>query len=373
MLFLFNVTMISCRFRLYPSTFKASLTHPTESLFCPAWLISVGTILINITEYAVSDGKTGAWLLSTMRILFWVYCGLAVVFSCGIYLVMWSTQTFTIAQMTPVWIFPAYPLLVIGPHAGVLASKTSGDDALDIIIGGFVFQGIGFLVSLMIYAAFIYRLMTQKLPQESLRPGMFISIGPSGFTIAGVVSMGQQLPRVVPKDFMGPGLGELTGRVSLIMANWMGLWLWGLAWWFFIVSVGAHWSTVRHGRGKFAMTFYSYVFPNTGEHLPSDSPYVYTCADMCLSPHLGNVRPWQSARQQTHQDHGLCDDVPTHLRVACGVHHDDPCRHCQGHPVAAEAGGQGRRRVGSASRRVESLRSSPVQYRSTGRPQCRGA
>lgn len=65
-------------------------------------------------------------------------------------------------------------------------------------------------------------------------------------------------------QFMGPGMGELAGKVSMIMANWMGLWLWGLALWFFIVSVGAHWSTVRHGRGKFAMTFYSYIFPNTG-------------------------------------------------------------------------------------------------------------
>lgn len=102
--------------------------------------------------------------------------------------------------MTPIWIFPAYPLLIIGPHASVLASVSSGINALDVIIGGFVFQGIGFLVSLMIYAAFIYRLMTQKLPQESLRPGMFVSIGPSGFTIAGVVGMGADLPRVVPPD-----------------------------------------------------------------------------------------------------------------------------------------------------------------------------
>ena len=30
-LFLFNVAMICSRFRLYPSTFKASITHPTES------------------------------------------------------------------------------------------------------------------------------------------------------------------------------------------------------------------------------------------------------------------------------------------------------------------------------------------------------
>ncbi|KAI7265767.1 putative C4-dicarboxylate/malic acid transporter [Hortaea werneckii] len=262
-LFVFNVVMICCRFRYYPSTFLASILHPTESLFVPAWLISVGTILITITEYGTSDGKTGPWLFQTMRILFWIYSGLAVLFSCGIYLVMWSTQTFTIHQMTPVWIFPAYPLLVIGPHAGILASKLHGVAALDIIIGGFVFQGIGFMVSLMIYAAFIYRLMTQKLPQESLRPGMFISIGPSGFTISAVVTMGQNMPRVVPANFMAPGMGELAGKVSLITANWMGLWLWGLAIWFFLVSVGAHWSTVRHGRGKFAMTFYSYIFPNT--------------------------------------------------------------------------------------------------------------
>ena len=260
-LFIFNATMISLRFKYYPSTFKASLLHPTESLFIPAWLISVGTILINVTEYGVTLNKAGYWLEETMNVLFWVYCGLAVAFSAGIYLIMWSTQTFTISQMTPVWIFPAYPLLVIGPHAGVLAENLSGTKALNIIVGGFVFQGIGFLVSLMIYAAFIYRLMTQKLPQESLRPGMFISVGPSGFTIAGVVTMGQTLPRVVPKDFMGDG--ELAGRVSLIMANWMGLWLWGLAIWFFLVSVGAHWSTLTHGRMHFAMTWYSYVFPNT--------------------------------------------------------------------------------------------------------------
>ncbi|KAK3073504.1 hypothetical protein LTR53_004888, partial [Teratosphaeriaceae sp. CCFEE 6253] len=176
-----------------------------------------------------------------MYVLFWVYCGLAVVFSLGIYLIMWSTQTFTIAQMTPVWIFPAYPLLVIGPHASVLSAKLPGPEALDVILGGFVFQGIGFMLSLMIYAAFIYRLMTQKLPQESLRPGMFISVGPSGFTVSGIIGMGHNLPRVVPAEFMGDGV--LAAKVSLIMANWMGLWLWGLALWFFFVSVGAHWST----------------------------------------------------------------------------------------------------------------------------------
>lgn len=264
-LFLFNVTMISLRFYHYPHTFMHSILHPTESLFIPASLISIGTILINVSQYGVSQPSTGEWLLSTMVVLFWVFCGLAVCFSAGIYLVMWSTQTFTVAQMTPIWIFPCYPLLVIGPHAGTLAKHLVNrpTDALTMILGGFVFQGIGFLLSLMIYAAFIYRLMTEKLPQENLRPGMFVSVGPSGFTISGVVSMGLLLPSVVTKDFLLKGNGELAAQVSQIASIWFGLWLWGLALWFFIISVGAHYSCVRKGRMTFAMTFYSYVFPQT--------------------------------------------------------------------------------------------------------------
>ena len=52
--------------------------------------------------------------------------------------------------MTPIWIFPAYPLLIVGPHAGNLAPKIASSDptkALLIVISGYVIQGIGFLVS----------------------------------------------------------------------------------------------------------------------------------------------------------------------------------------------------------------------------------
>ena len=186
--------------------------------------------------------------------------------------------------MTPVWIFPAYPLLIIGPHAANLSPKISNPiKALDVIISGFVIQGIGFLVSLMIYSAFIYRLMTQKLPKESLRPGMFISVGPSGFTIAAIVGMGQQLPKIVPKDFMGEDMGQLAGKVSQICANWIGLWLWGLALWFFFVSCGAHISCAKKGKMDYAMTWYSFIFPNTA----------LTTATFAVAKSLGGNRPIQ--------------------------------------------------------------------------------
>ena len=84
--------MISLRFYHYPATFKHSLLHPTESLFIPASIISIGTILLNVSQYGLSQAEVASeWLLSTMLVLFWVYCGLAVCFSCGIYLIMYLT------------------------------------------------------------------------------------------------------------------------------------------------------------------------------------------------------------------------------------------------------------------------------------------
>jgi len=127
--------------------------------------------------------------------------------------------------MTPVWIFPCYPLLVIGPHAAILANSVRGNRGLDIVIGGFMFQGIGFMLSLMVYSSFLYRLMTQKLPAESVRPGMFVSVGPSGFTIAGVINMGHALVNCIPDNFMG--VGPIAGTITMIAANWFGIWLWG--------------------------------------------------------------------------------------------------------------------------------------------------
>lgn len=127
--------------------------------------------------------------------------------------------------MTPIWIFPAYPMLIIGPHAGILSAKLEPSRTLRIIIGGMTIQGVGFLVSLMVYSAFIYRLMTQKLPKENMRPGMFVSVGPSGFTAAGLVNMASEAKRSFPVDFMGNG--ALAADIVKVVANFSSLWLWG--------------------------------------------------------------------------------------------------------------------------------------------------
>ncbi|KAI1471008.1 voltage-dependent anion channel-domain-containing protein [Daldinia caldariorum] len=272
-LFIMNCVLITMRFVMVPGSFLHSFLDQTESLFIPAVFFhvltdhggSTATILINICEYGIP--MTGPWLQRVMEWLFWIYIIFSVVASTGMYLVLWSTQAFPIHTMTPVWVFPGYPLLLSAPFASMLiaASTAVSDippaDGLAIAMCAIAVQGTGFLISFMICAAFLYRLMTQKLPGDTQRPSVFISIGPSGFTVAGLVSLGQQAQIVIPDNFQGSTHSVVILR---LLSTIIGLWIWGLSIWFFLVSVGSLTKYVRPDRKMpFQMTWWSFVFPNT--------------------------------------------------------------------------------------------------------------
>lgn len=80
--------------------------------------------------------------------------------------------------MTPTWVFPAYPLLLAAPFAANLIASAEASqrpmalNATAIALGATTIQGTGCLIAFMISSAFIYRLMTQKLPRDMQRPGV---------------------------------------------------------------------------------------------------------------------------------------------------------------------------------------------------------
>lgn len=178
--------------------------------------------------------------------------------------------------MTPTWVFPAYPLLLTAPFAAQLiaaASRTNQTLAINstaVALCATTTQGTGCLIAFMISSAFVYRLMTQKLPRDMQRPGVFMSIGPFGFTAAGIAQLGSQADRFIPPDFLGT---QHTIEIVKIVSVLVGLWLWGLAIWFFLVSVGSMWKYARAGSSMpFQMTWWSFVFPNTALVSPFPFP-----------------------------------------------------------------------------------------------------
>ncbi|KAK5660933.1 hypothetical protein OQA88_12307 [Cercophora sp. LCS_1] len=266
-LFIMNSVLITIRFHVRPGSFINSFTDQMESLFISAFLVSIATILITSCQYGAPHA--GPWFLEVMEVLFWIYAGFSTVISAGLYLTLWSTQVFPIHTMTPIWVFPAYPLLLSAPFGANLISAANRTNQLSsintvaITVSSVTVQGTGFLISFMVCAAFLYRLMTQKLPRDAQRPGVFISIGPSGFTAAGLVQLGNQTQKIFPVDFMGT---EHAVYILKLLSYMAGLWLWGLSIWFFLVSVGSLWKYARpdhKGKMPFQMTWFSFVFPNT--------------------------------------------------------------------------------------------------------------
>ncbi|KAK3683819.1 voltage-dependent anion channel-domain-containing protein [Podospora appendiculata] len=266
-LFAMNCILITLRFRWRPGSFLDSFTDQLESLFVPAVIVSAATILITFCQYGVPN--CGPWLLQAMEAMFWIYIGASTFASAGMYLTLWSTQVFPIHTMTPVWVFPAYPLLLTAPFganliaAAVDTGQLGSINTVAITIASVTVQGTGFLISFMVCAAFLYRLMTQKLPRDAQRPGVFISIGPSGFTAAGLVQLGYHTTDIFPVNFMGT---QHAVYILRLLAYVTGLWLWGLSVWFFLVSVGSLWKYLRpehRSKMSFQMTWFSFVFPNT--------------------------------------------------------------------------------------------------------------
>lgn len=104
----------------------------------------------------------------------------------------------------------------------------------------------------------------------------FISIGPFGFTASGIgeshpsiqdftltfsVQLGNQANNMLPSDFLQAVHSADIIRVVCLL---VGLWLWALAMWFFLVSVGCLAKYLRKGqRLPFRMSWWSFVFPNT--------------------------------------------------------------------------------------------------------------
>lgn len=174
---LFNGLMIT-RFILLPRKFIASLHHPVEGLFHGTYWVSVALILNG--AYVFGNSKTGPWLAKALEICFWIYCVIAFVVSVAQYSLFFLFEHLKVDDAVPAWIFPIYPLLVVGTLAGTIIPDQPRARSWDIFIGGVLIQGLAWSVSFLMYGIYMQRLMSSNLPAPRVRPGLYVSVGPAG-------------------------------------------------------------------------------------------------------------------------------------------------------------------------------------------------
>lgn len=174
---LFNGLMIT-RFILVPRKLVASLHHPVEGLFHGTYWVSVALILNG--AYVFGNADTGPWFPKALEVCFWIYCGIAFIIGVVQYSMFFRMERLNVTDAVPAWIFPIYPLLVVGTLAGTILPAQPNGPSWNIFIGGVLLQGVAWVVSFLMYAIYMQRLMTGNLPSPATRPGMYVSVGPAG-------------------------------------------------------------------------------------------------------------------------------------------------------------------------------------------------
>ncbi|KAL7928081.1 voltage-dependent anion channel [Trichoderma chlorosporum] len=191
-MFLLSTAAITYRFIKTPRGLKTSLLHPTESLFFPAFLLSIAIILANSAIYGVP--ASGPWLPVALRVCFWIYAALALLSSILQYTIIFHGAKLQIKSISPLWTFPIFPTLLTGVLASTIAPSQTPSNQLPILVAGVTYLGLGFSVAFILYTLYLYQLTQEGFPAPPMRPSMFIAVGPPGFTATGLIGLSRSIP-----------------------------------------------------------------------------------------------------------------------------------------------------------------------------------
>lgn len=258
-MFLGLLSLIIARFVRKPRALVTSLHHPSESFFFGGFWVSVALIILGMQTFGVP--ACGPWMVRMMRVLFWIYYACAMFVAVLQYHVIFEVEKMTPGDAMPVWIFPAYPFLVTGVLASAIAKTQPPQSALELIIGGLAGQGLGWILAFFVYTVYLTRLIHSDMPPPSLRPGMYMSVGPAAYTCAGLLTLGKQAMSVVPPDFLGV-TSFPVGDIWYAMSVPAALFLWLIAIWFSALSTVSVLNSVK--KMGFALQWWSFIFPNAG-------------------------------------------------------------------------------------------------------------
>lgn len=251
--------LIIARFARKRHAFLTSLHHPSESFFFGAFWVAVALIINGMQVYGVPN--CGPWLVKAIRIVYWIYFASATCVAVFQYHIIFHAEKLTLSDAMPAWILPAYPFLVTGVISASIAKTQPTHSAVQILIGGIAGQGLGWILALFIYTVYLTRLMGSKMPPESARPGLYISVGPAAYTCAGILSLGQQAKNVIPADYLAD-VDVPIGQLWYIISVPVGLFLCLICIWFASV---ASLSIIRGiPKMSFSLSWWAFVFPNAG-------------------------------------------------------------------------------------------------------------
>ncbi|CAK4025561.1 Malic acid transport [Lecanosticta acicola] len=278
-IFIFNILLLATftlfallRFASHErpvAAFARSLVTPPECYFFGSLLLSSATMIINMQRFALPH--VGPWLLPTLRILFWLYaaCSLLVVTLQSAFIFHYTP--FQAIHFAPPMIITILSAMLTGTIAAALAASQPPPQRLPIMVAGVAYQGLGWLVCTMFLTLCLANCLENGWPAPRLRPGLFVMVGTSGFTIVALIG----IARAAPPRYAYFAAHPAAAETLLVLATWAGIFLWLFSFWVFALAAVINLADLFHRdqvsrkwRFNHALTWtntaWAGIFPNVG-------------------------------------------------------------------------------------------------------------
>ncbi|CAJ2511407.1 Uu.00g070320.m01.CDS01 [Anthostomella pinea] len=264
-LFLIFCAAMITRFVLHPHMIKHSFTNPPEPLFVGSFMLSMATSIICMERFGVSH--TGVWLVVAIRVLFWIYAAITLLYATIEWVVIFAASPFKPIKMNPAVFLLIFNTMLTGTIAASIAGSQPPYHRLPILVAGIAYQGLGWIVSVLLLAWFLGSLLENGLGSPNLRPGLFMPVGSARYTIVSLIGCARYIP---------PGYGFFARfpnavEILQLVALWVSIFLWLFTFWLFAIAFISNIPVMfpfKHGRCQprmsFTLSWWGIIFPNVG-------------------------------------------------------------------------------------------------------------
>ena len=253
-LFLMFSLLYVLRWIIYPTEAKQIFSHASMSLFLGAIPMALATIINGYLKFGIH--LYGDWVVPFAQLLWYIDVLLAVSIAWIVPFYMYNRQQHELQSMTAVWLLPIVACEVAAATGGLLLPHIAvGQQALGILLGGYVLWGISVLPAFAILTILMLRLALHKLPSKELAISSWLALGPIGTGALALLILGAQAPQVlavIDQQSLGVFCQQAGIVVSLIL---MGFGLW----WLGIVVL----TTLKHAKTAlpFNLGWWGLTFP----------------------------------------------------------------------------------------------------------------
>lgn len=229
-LFLMFSLLYVLRWIIYPTEAKQIFSHASMSLFLGAIPMALATIINGYLKFGIH--LYGDWVVPFAQLLWYIDVLLAVSIAWIVPFYMYNRQQHELQSMTAVWLLPIVACEVAAATGGLLLPHIAvGQQALGILLGGYVLWGISVLPAFAILTILMLRLALHKLPSKELAISSWLALGPIGTGALALLILGAQAPQVlavIEQQSLGLFCQQAGIVVSLILMGF-GLWWLGIA------------------------------------------------------------------------------------------------------------------------------------------------